>query len=72
MMKEKSNSKIPKMAKSIKLIISLFSLILIPLISFSQQDYDIKLKIHDIEDSTILIKSFYGKEQVILDTLHLQ
>lgn len=71
-MKEKSNSKTPKMAKSIKLIISLFSLIIIPLISFSQQDYDIKLKIHDIEDSTILIKSFYGKEQVILDTLHLQ
>ncbi len=71
MMKEKLNSKKNRMTKSIKLL-SLLSLIVFPLISFSQQDYDIKLKIHDIDDSSVVIKTIYGKEQIILDTLYLQ
>ena len=36
---------------------------------FSQQSYDITFKIRDIYDNKIVIKSYYGKDIVIIDTV---
>lgn len=61
-MKESLNSKF--------IIVSL-ALLLFSFLSYSQNDYNIKFKIHDIEDSVVYVKTVYGKETIILDTLEL-
>lgn len=68
MMKVKSSSKKIKIKTIIQIFILLF--ILSPIGLLAQQSYDIKFKIRDIYDSTIIIKSYYGKENIIIDTLH--
>ena len=41
----------------------------LPINLFSQQSYDITFKIRDIYDNKIVIKSYYGKDIVIIDTV---
>ncbi|MFA6368410.1 MAG: redoxin domain-containing protein [Bacteroidales bacterium] len=43
--------------------------ILSPINLLSQQRYDITFKIRDIYDSTIIIKSYFGKDIIVIDTL---
>ena len=66
-MKEKSNSK--RINTRILLKLSLLILTLLPLRLFSQQSYDSTFRIRDIYDTKVVIKSYYGKDVIIIDTL---
>lgn len=66
-MKEKSNFKI--INRKIVFKLTLLLLAFLPINLFSQQSYDITFKIRDIYDNKIVIKSYYGKDIVIIDTV---
>ncbi len=66
-MKEKSNSKL--INTKILLKLTLLVLAFLPISLFSQQSYDITFKIRDIYDTKVVIKSYYGKDVIIIDTL---
>ena len=66
-MKEKSNFNINNRKTIFKL--TLLLLAISPFSLFSQQSYDIKFKIRDIYADEIVIKSYFGKDIIIIDTL---
>ncbi|MFA7082723.1 MAG: redoxin domain-containing protein [Bacteroidales bacterium] len=66
-MKEKLNSKLIKRQAYSILTLLLFAFL--PISLLSQQSYDITFKIRDIEDNDIIIKSYYGKDVIVHDTL---
>ncbi len=66
-MKEKSNSKLINTRILLKLTILVLAFL--PISLFSQQSYDITFKIRDIYDTKVVIKSYYGKDVIIIDTL---
>lgn len=59
------------MKKKLSIILPII-LFLFPLFLFSQGKYNISFKLNDIEDSVIIIKSIYGKDRIIIDTLKKQ
>lgn len=69
-MKEKSNFNIINRKIVFKLILLLLAFI--PNALFSQQSYDIKFKIRDIYADEIVIKSYFGKDIIIIDTLKIK
>ncbi len=68
-MKVKLNSNsFHKMNKRLNIILLLI-LFLFPSFIFAQNKYNITFKIHGIEDSVVYIKTIYGNNQFIIDTL---